>query len=164
LSANSLTENVVAAVVAGTGKLSRLFCGQHLRPPKDLNTPPIAFVETIVEYLVRVLIAQAVTCEQSHLVNGYTVVVSPPILKATGIAIVAVVGIVCAITIQYLQPSLYALTGKSITSVSVPSTVITVTDVEIIKFLHNLQLGLQAIFILLLLKSKQGHRENLYPC
>jgi hypothetical protein len=93
LSANSLTEKVVV-VVAGTGKLSRLFDGQHESPPRDLNTPPTAFVDTMVEYLVLFLIAHAVTCEQSHLTNGYTVVVSPPILKATGMAIVAVVGIV----------------------------------------------------------------------
>jgi hypothetical protein len=64
---------------------------------------------------------------------------------------------------QYLQPSLYALAGKSITSVSVPSTVITVTAVEIIKFLHNLQLGLQAIFLSPFLKIKKGCRENPHP-
>jgi hypothetical protein len=69
LSANSLTEKVVAVAV-GTGKLSRLFVGQSHKPPKDLNTPPMAFVETLVEYLVLFLIAQAVTWLQSHLTNG----------------------------------------------------------------------------------------------
>jgi hypothetical protein len=66
--AGSFTTASVVAVA--TGKLSRLFDGQQESPPKDLNTPPIAFVDTMVEYLVLVLIAQAVTCEQSHLVNG----------------------------------------------------------------------------------------------
>jgi hypothetical protein len=61
---------------------------------------------------------------------------------------------------QYLQPSLYALAGKSITNVSVPSTVTTVTAVEIIKFFHNLQLGLQAIIFLLLLKSNKGAEKT----
>ena len=59
-----------AAAVAGTGKLCKLLLGQQQSPPKDLNTPPIAFVETIVEYLVLVLIAQAVICEQSQRTNG----------------------------------------------------------------------------------------------
>jgi hypothetical protein len=68
--------------------------GKQLIPPKDLNTPPIALVETTVAYLVLVLIPHTVICEQSHFTNGYTVVVSPPILKATGEPIVAVVGIV----------------------------------------------------------------------
>ena len=84
----------VAGVVVETGKLTKLLFGQQDMPPKDLNTPPVAFVETTVEYLVLVLIPQAVICEQSHLTNGYTVVVTPPIEKATGIFIVAVEGIV----------------------------------------------------------------------
>jgi hypothetical protein len=82
-----------ATTAVGTGKLGKLFVGQGHNPPIDLNTPPTALVDTIVEYLVLVLIPHAVICEQSHLTNGYTVVVSPPILKATGVAIVAVVGI-----------------------------------------------------------------------
>jgi hypothetical protein len=102
----ALTDKVATAGVVVIGKLNKLLFGLHDNPPIDLNTPPIAFVDTIVEYLVLVLIAQAVTCEQSHLTNGYTVVVSPPILNATGILIVAVAGIVCAITTQYLQLSL----------------------------------------------------------
>ena len=97
---------------------------------------------------MRVLIAQAVTCAQHLFVSGYTVVVSPPIEIATGILIVAVEGIDCATTMQYLQPLEYEPAGMLISSVSVPLTVTTVTEVLIVRFGHiALQFLLQFILL-----------------
>jgi hypothetical protein len=55
----------------------KLLLGVQLALPISLNVPPVGDVATRVEYFVRVLIPQAVTCEQSHLVSGYNSVPSP---------------------------------------------------------------------------------------
>jgi hypothetical protein len=83
-------------------------------------------------------------------------------LKATGEPIVAVVGIACAIIIQYLQLSLYALSGKSITTVSTPLTVTILILCDIISLSHKRHEFLQLIFFLLLffLKSNKGISDN----
>ena len=60
-------------------------------------------VRTTVEYLVLVLIEQASTGVQSQFNKGYSVVPSP-IVITTGALMVVSTGIVCATTIQYLQP------------------------------------------------------------
>ena len=57
------------------------------------NTPEVALVHTTTGYRVLLLTPEAVTCVQLQLMNGYTVVVTPPIEKATGSPMVAVSGI-----------------------------------------------------------------------
>lgn len=52
----------------------------------------------------------------------------------------------------------------SITSVSVPSTVTTVTEFEITKFLQSWHLLLIQLLIFILLKIKQGQQRNRHPC
>src|SRR5699024_11456752 len=81
-----------------------LFGAQH-GFPRSLNVPPVAVVFTHTEYLVRVLIEQAVTGAQLHLVNGYCCVPSPTV-TTTGELIVVVAGIVCATIMQIFSPSL----------------------------------------------------------
>ena len=76
---------------------------EHGNLPNSLNTPVVVLVLTITEYLVLVLIEQAVTGLQSQLTRSYSVVPSP-IVITTGALIVASAGIACAITMQYLQP------------------------------------------------------------
>ena len=138
-------------VVVGAGKLASALFGAQDSPLSTLNVPPVAVVLTHTGYLLRVRIAHAVTCAQHLFVSGYTVVVSPPIDTATGIPIVAVVGIACATTIQYLHPLRYEPAGIFTTSVSTPFTVTTVTDVLMIKFGQSrLQFLLQLIFFILL--------------
>jgi hypothetical protein len=82
-------------------------------------------------------------------------------LKATGEPIVAVVGIACAIITQYLHPSLYALAGKSITTVSTPATVTTVTLCDITNLSHKRHEALQFILILLLSFNQTRALRNL---
>ena len=62
----------------------------------------------------------------------------------TGALIVVAVGIDCAMTIQYLHPSLYAPAGIVIIS---PVPAVNVTAVEIINLSHNLHTFLHAIFL-----------------
>jgi len=83
---------VGAGVGVGAGTAASLLSGAHDKFLSTLNTADVAFVATQSGYLVRVRTAHAVTCEQSHLTIGYNVAVSPPIEMATGILIVAVVG------------------------------------------------------------------------
>jgi hypothetical protein len=66
--------------------------GAQDKPPKLLNTAEVAEVFTLRGYFLRVRNAHAVTGVQSHLTTGYTVVVTPLMLIATGINTVAVAG------------------------------------------------------------------------
>lgn len=153
LALRAVVAAAVGAVVVVTGNAASALFGAHESPLKTLNTQPVPLVETHVGYRLRVRIAHAVTCAQHILVSGYTVVVTPPIDIATGILIVAVDGIVCAITMQYLHPFLYVPAGMFINSVGTPLTVVTVTDVLIIKFGHSV---LQFLLQLILHLAQQG--------
>ena len=110
--------------------------------PSNLNTPVVALVLTIVEYLVLVFIEQAVIGLQSQPTRLYSVVPSP-IVITTGAVMVVSAGIAYATTIQYLHPFPYTPAGMLI--VKVPSA--KVTAVEMIKLLHRrLTLGQLKIF------------------
>ena len=85
--------------------LVRLLLGAQQGLPSIRNEPPVADVETQVEYRVRVRMPQAVTCAQLRLVSGYSVVPVPMVMY-TGALIVAVSGIACATTMQYFSPLL----------------------------------------------------------
>jgi hypothetical protein len=71
--------------------------------PSSLKTPVVVLVLTTVEYLVLVLIEQAVTGLQSHPTRLYSVVPSP-IVITTGAVIVVSAGMAYATTMQYLHP------------------------------------------------------------
>ena len=89
---------------AGAGKEAKLSAQrEHGNLPNSLKTPVVVFVLTTTEYLVLVLIAQAVTGLQLQPTRLYSVV-SSPIVITTGAVIVVSAGIDCATTIQYLQP------------------------------------------------------------
>jgi hypothetical protein len=124
-----------AAGAVGAGKLARTFVGAQQRFLRTLKTPEVAVVETTIGYRVLVRKAHAVTGAQLHFTSGYCVV-EVPIVITTGILIVAVEGIVCAITKQYLQPFAYEPSGIFITKFV--ST--TVTEELITILSHNLQL------------------------
>lgn len=72
--------------------LVRLLDGQGQAFPSSLKAPPVALVETTVEYLVLVRIAQAVTWAQQRFVRGYCSVPAP-IVMTTGALIVVAAGI-----------------------------------------------------------------------
>ena len=61
--------------------------------PSILNVPPVALVETIVEYFVLVRMAHAVTCAQHLFTRGY-VSVPVPMVMTTGAVMVVAAGIV----------------------------------------------------------------------
>ena len=122
-----------AEASSATGKDAKLSAQrEHGNFPRSLKEPPATSVRTIVEYLVLVLIEQAVTAVQSQFTKGYSVVPAP-IVITTGALIVVSAGIVCATTMQYLQPLLYVAAGILI--VNVPSA--KVTAEEIIKLRHK---------------------------
>lgn len=85
--------------------LRRLFAGHGQALPNNLNVPPVALVDTTVEYRVRVRMPQAVTGAQQRFVRGYCWV-PVPIVITTGALIVVVAGMDWATTMQYLQPLL----------------------------------------------------------
>ena len=118
---------------AGAGKEARLSEQREQGSlPKSLNTPVVASVFTTVEYLVLVLIEQAVIGLQSQPTKSYSVASSPMVIT-TGAVIVVSAGMAYATTIQYLHPSPYTPSGMLI--VKVPSA--KVTALEIIKLLHS---------------------------
>mgnify|MGYP006882797028 CR=1 FL=1 len=73
------TEGTTSSTLAKAGAavgvvpliLRKLFEGEQHGEPSILKVPPVAVVETHTEYLVRVLIPQAVTWAQLLLVKGY---------------------------------------------------------------------------------------------
>ena len=83
--------------------LLRLLVGQGQVLPSSLKVPPVALVETTVEYRVLVRMPQAVTWAQQRLVSGYCSVPVPMVIT-TGALIVAVAGMAWATTMQYLHP------------------------------------------------------------
>lgn len=83
--------------------LLRLLVGQGQALPSSLKVPPVALVETTVEYRVLVRMPQAVTWAQQRLVSGYCSV-PDPMVTTTGALMVVAAGIAWATTMQYLQP------------------------------------------------------------
>ena len=82
----------------------RLFVGHGQAFPNSLKVPPVALVETTVEYLVRVRMPQAVTWAQQRLVRGYCSV-PVPMVTTTGAFMVVAAGMAWAMIIQYFHPS-----------------------------------------------------------
>jgi hypothetical protein len=79
---------------SGAGKEAKLSAQREQGSlPNNLNTPVVVFVFTTTEYLVLVLIAQAVIGLQSQLTKLYSVVPSPMVIT-TGAVIVVSAGIV----------------------------------------------------------------------
>lgn len=78
--------------------LVKLLDGQGQALPKSLNVPPVALVDTTVEYLVLVRMPQAVTGAQQRLVRGYWAV-PVPMVTTTGALMVVVSGMAWATTI-----------------------------------------------------------------
>jgi hypothetical protein len=67
----------------------RLLLGAQLPFPSILNVPPVALVETTVEYLVRVRRLAAVTCAQQRFVRGYSSVPVPIVITTGAVMVVA---------------------------------------------------------------------------
>jgi hypothetical protein len=81
----------------------RSLLGEQHGFPIIRNVPPVAFVTTIVLYFVRVRTPHAVTGAQHRFVSG-NCAVPAPMVNTTGALIVAVVGMLCARTMQYFSP------------------------------------------------------------
>jgi len=86
----SFTSHQGVDAVSSTGKEAKFSAQrEHGNLPSSLNTPVVALVLTTVEYLVLVLIEQAVTGLQLQLTRLYSVVPSPMVITTGAVIVVS---------------------------------------------------------------------------